>query len=149
MNIPSIFQGTPGNDNLCFTNGSDVYTFNIGDGQDTIYSFNSSNNPDTINFGTGISKANTVFSFNGRDLLISFVGSTDSILLSNVMMNGSSASNFVFADGANYNLNEIIYGLVPEIDGTEGDDSLFASSNYQKIYGYGGDDYIETKGWSW
>ena len=62
--------------------GNDTYLFNLGDGQDTIYEYDTTaGNVDTLRFGEGITGANISVSRNGFDLVLSINGTTDQITI--------------------------------------------------------------------
>ena len=74
--------GGRGNDYLQGGEGSDTYIFSKGDGQDTIYDYDTNpNNKDTIQLGADI--LNTIFKKQGNNLNISFADSDDSISVQN------------------------------------------------------------------
>lgn len=100
-------EGAAGNDHLYGDAGDDLYIYNLGDGADTI---TEASGTDTISFGTGITKNNIVFNSNADgDLIITFTGSTDSIVIPSALISGNNQiENFVFADGTSYTYEEVL-----------------------------------------
>ncbi len=71
-------RGGVGNDHLYGGEGSDTYQFALGDGQDRILN-RDRHGDDTLFFGEGIAKESLWFTRDGRDLVISILGSHDQI----------------------------------------------------------------------
>jgi len=94
----TIYGGT-GNDLIEGGNGDDKYIFNLGDGQDTIDDYLGN---DTIAVETEAS--NLKFSRNGQDLLISIIGTTDSVQINN-WYNNSNYKVETFASSDGYTLS--------------------------------------------
>ncbi|OWQ46363.1 hypothetical protein CDL60_12820, partial [Roseateles noduli] len=81
--------GGLGNDSLMGYDGADVYRFGIGDGADTIdnsspqASESNDETGDKLLFGAGIAPEQIRLARNGQDLVLSIVGSSDKVTLSN------------------------------------------------------------------
>ena len=91
INSDDILDGGLGNDILVGADGSDIYRFNAGDGQDIIQDAGAGDS-DRIQI-SGYDEADLIFSrhpANTNTLVIEFVGSTDKITVVNGM-SGSSA----------------------------------------------------------
>jgi len=137
--------GGIGNDYINGHSNHDLYIFNLGDGNDTVY-----DNPtqytidDTIKFGEGITKENIIFNTQGNDLIVTYTNSTDSVRVIDFFYRYSqnNIENFVFADGTSYNFGEVL-GL-SAVRGTGANDTLSGSDQSEKIYGYSGDDSLEA-----
>ena len=147
--------GGLGNDHLQGDNGNDTYVFNLGDGQDSIYNFDSAevNNAitsyDRLVFGMGINPADIQFSINpnnGNHLLISIAGTTDSILIQNYFANPSifALDSIEFADGTVWSSSQIASMVSPllHLVGDNNDNSLEGTNTHDLIEGLGGDDYL-------
>ncbi|MBR6626349.1 MAG: hypothetical protein IKL04_00010, partial [Lachnospiraceae bacterium] len=77
-----LINGGVGNDTLDGGAGSDIYLFNPGDGADTISDYDTTENSvDTIAMGATADQL--VFSQSGSDLLISVLGTADSVRVQN------------------------------------------------------------------
>lgn len=75
-----ILVGGAGDDYLEGGIGNDTYIFNIGDGNDTIYDYDSTTgNNDTLQIGT--EAKNLLFSKSGNNLLISILDTQDSVTI--------------------------------------------------------------------
>jgi Ca2+-binding RTX toxin-like protein len=89
-------------------NSSNIFIFNLGSGQvtviDELRTANTTNSTDMIQFGAGVTIANTRFLVQGTDLQILYGIHGDSILIKNFapngITNGQSISEFLFSDGS-------------------------------------------------
>ncbi|WP_275672470.1 calcium-binding protein, partial [Thermomonas alba] len=78
----AVFVGGKGNDVLIGGYYSDRYVFNLGDGQDTIQEINGGyTNTDVLAFGEGIDADRLWLERTGNDLLITVLGTEDSVLI--------------------------------------------------------------------
>ena len=75
-------NGGAGADTLFGGAGNDTYRFDLGGGADVIVNGDSRSTADRLLFGAGVAKEEVWFSKTGDDLLVSLVGSEDSILIS-------------------------------------------------------------------
>ncbi len=135
MNIPSIVQGTIGNDNLNFTNQNDIYIFNRGDGQDTINQFGSDNKIDTIKFGDGITRDDIDISKINGDLIVKIKETSDQITINDWVRNADSISSQILFDDGTVITKDDIETMAPQnlITGSTSDDWL-DSTDGQDIY---------------
>ena len=143
-----ILDGGAGNDNLSGEGGSDTYRFARGWGQDSINNNDAgAGKVDAIEFGAGITASDIVATRSGTNLILSLVGSTDRI----------TVTNYFNADGtSSYKLEEIrfIDGNVWDIAtvkelallGTAGNDSLTGYANADAINGGSGNDTLAGEG---
>ncbi|MDD3597480.1 calcium-binding protein, partial [Sulfuricurvum sp.] len=142
-----VLIGSTGNDTLNGGAGDDAYVFNIGDGIDTI---TDSAGSDTVVFGEGISADDVIIKLvaYSNDLIIglkeegvTFSDLSDKITLKNWFVSDSRIENFVFNDGTEWDVNDIIGGQA-----TEGDDIIRPAdvNTAANIHLLGGDDYIST-----
>lgn len=94
-------DGGGGNDVLQGGTGNDTYLFGRHRGRDTISeSDTTAGNVDTIRFGDGIAADQLWFQRKGGDLVVSIIGTSDSIAIRNWYTNsGSHAERFETADG--------------------------------------------------
>ncbi|MBV1916439.1 MAG: putative Ig domain-containing protein, partial [Pseudomonadales bacterium] len=75
-----LIKGGAGSDRLYGGSGDDTYQFNKGSGRDTV--FDSAGN-DSLAFGAGVDKEDLWFSRSGDDLLVSTIGESDQVTVSN------------------------------------------------------------------
>ncbi|TPN90017.1 calcium-binding protein, partial [Mesorhizobium sp. B1-1-5] len=95
-------SGDAGDDYLEGDSGNDTYSFNPGDGHDTIYDNGGTSDVDKLVFGAGINPADvTVTQTNsGHDLLLSIAGTGDTVTLRyQVDYAYGGVDQVVFADG--------------------------------------------------
>lgn len=156
--------GGTGNDLLSGESGDDVYRFARGDGQDVVSDDaqrGSSGGFDTIEFAAGIGSGDIIVSQanSGQDLVISIVGSTDSVTLAGQLTNASNLIEQVrFADGTVWNEaalrrlaqnansgNDAFYGsyLTDVMTGGAGNDTLDARDGGDILLGGTGDDLLQ------
>lgn len=150
--------GGLGNDYIAGGAGTNIYSFNVGDGNDTIVDTGTSK----LVFGSGITKSNIKFLANGNDLTIAFSNSTDTIKLTNQLV-GSCIQTLVFSDGSTYSAsefnnlleakngtaaNDTILGSVGSdlIYSLAGNDSIVSSSGFDTVYAGDGNDYVISTG---
>ena len=75
-----LIVGGAGNDTLDGGKGGDIYVFNVGDGADTINDYDTTaGNIDTL--AIGVAADQLVFEKSGSDLLISIMGTEDSVTI--------------------------------------------------------------------
>ncbi|MEG3789368.1 calcium-binding protein [Lysobacter sp. CCNWLW3] len=133
-----VLTGGAGDDYLVGGSGDDRYRFERGFGRDTIENIrygDKSSYTDTVEFGAGISPAEvTLRNRNGADLVLSFAGSDDELVIRNYFRDdgrsGSAVDAIRFADGTVWNVGTV---LAMTLHSGDGDDSL---------YGYGSDDLL-------
>jgi Ca2+-binding RTX toxin-like protein len=106
----NILVGGKGNDTLQGGTGNDTYTFNVGDGIDSIFDhdMNGSTNggTDTMKFGTGITESSVAFYMNGNDLVISY-GGTDTVTITNQSVANNTVEKVSLSDGYYLTSNDI------------------------------------------
>jgi Ca2+-binding RTX toxin-like protein len=106
----NILVGGKGNDTLNGGTGNDTYTFNVGDGIDSIFDhdMNGSANggTDTIKFGTGITESSVAFYMNGNDLVISY-GGPDTVTITNQSVANNTVEKVSLSDGNYLTSNDI------------------------------------------
>lgn len=137
-----VLAGGKGNDLLIGGEGSDTYVFGAGDANDTIFD-SGYNSYDLIRFGTGLSVYDMKFEGLNNDLLVSFNGMTDTLLIQEWFSKAGYAKveNFRF-------LNEIFAvgywdDMVLSNTGTDAADMLYADAvNSTTILGLAGNDSI-------
>ena len=142
-------DGGLGNDRLEGGDGGDTYIFNAGYGQDVIQDYQTSvfdNSPDAISFGAGLLASDIILNrvgANGRDLEVTFNGSTDRLLIENMLFTSFyEVEEFRFADGTTWTLDQI-YGEL--LGATAGNDVILGTDNADVISGLGGDDTLTGK----
>ena len=156
--------GGAGNDYLVGGNGADTYVFNKGFGNDSID--NTDNNAsaeeaDIIQFGEGISAANTVLQRQGFDLIIrvQYPGedlSDDTVRVYSYFdrqgTSSATVSAIVFADGTSWDYDYVLthWNSVPDagggqtVEGSDENDTLNGTNNNDIIIGHDGDDTIHA-----
>lgn len=149
----NIITGGKGDDTIYGSNYGDVFNFNIGDGKDVIYENSWTNSSelytDRIVFGDLINPSNIILNSSGSDLIITFQGSSDSIILKN-QLNGGTAQidRFVFQDGTTWSQSEINNRALVKT-GTDANDTLNGNNTAtygDTIYGGAGNDIISGLG---
>jgi len=83
-----ILNGGAGNDMLTGGAGDDTYFFSVGSGQDTINSYDSSSGKiDTVEFHDDINPDQVRVSRSGNDLVLTIIGTNDSLTIQNYLEN--------------------------------------------------------------
>ena len=158
--------GGPGNDLLLGGYGNDTYVFNRGDGQDTIYDYNTYNwwdggSDDVLQFGAGIAASDIAVSAtnNAQDLTFQIVGTTDRVTITHGFdtpanriehVNFADGTSWSFADVVNHRLvstpgNDVLYAapdLSATLSGGAGDDTLNGGSGNDTLIGGPGNDLL-------
>ncbi|MBD9425934.1 calcium-binding protein [Pseudomonas sp. PDM15] len=159
-----VLDGGAGNDSLSGDAGSDVYRFSRGWGQDTVSNNDSSTGKvDAIEFAADIAPSDIQVTRSGDNLILSLVGSTDKVTVSNYF-NSNGASNYKleeirFAGGTVWALADIkqmtVYGTahndsladwdnLGELHGGAGNDTLDGGNGTNRLFGEAGDDVLRT-----
>ncbi|MCI4661101.1 MAG: AHH domain-containing protein [Neomegalonema sp.] len=135
-------SGGLGNDTLSGKDGSDLYLFAPGDGQDAIDE-NGFGDTDVLHL-TGYTRAQTSLSHEGADLLLGFEGSSDSVRLVNSLEDSLQDRVEVirFADGEEIGMADARAALL-EAQVTSGDDTVTGFSTADVLTGGAGDDLLE------
>ncbi|MDB5579874.1 MAG: hypothetical protein JWR80_5050 [Bradyrhizobium sp.] len=141
-------DGKAGNDLLEGGDGSDIYLFGRGYGQDEIRESLTTVNlgeDDELRFGAGITLADLGFAQDGNDLVITIVGTTDSVRLAGEFNNNSwfswnDVERFSFADGNFITRNDVQQILLA---GTPGNDHIIGFFDANTLDGGAGDDLLE------
>ncbi|MBE5885800.1 MAG: hypothetical protein E7284_05275 [Lachnospiraceae bacterium] len=128
--------GGAGNDELEGGAGQDTYIFNLGDGVDTIYDYESILNSDKIVFGTGVNPVDVTMERVGENLVVKY-SATDSFTVQGAyrVINPEGlcfVESMEFADGTVWNTEDIANRANIHI-GTEGDNSM---KGYEQKFGY-------------
>ncbi|MFN7121197.1 MAG: calcium-binding protein [Hydrogenophaga sp.] len=141
-------DGGAGNDNLDGGFGNDIYRMYRGMGQDTVNEYDSTTgNLDTVWVESAVSSTQMKVTRSGTyDLLLSIVGTTDTLMLKDWFRSTHcKIEQLQFADGTLWNatvLSNLSQGAITEgADLVHGDDVLADTLN-----GLGGDDTIEGLG---
>ncbi|MDD3483404.1 calcium-binding protein [Azovibrio restrictus] len=142
-----ILIGGIGNDNLQGEGGNDIYRFSRGDGQDSVYDYDTTaGNKDVIELGAGISTSDVRITRSGDYMILNIVGSTDKVTVSNYFYNDGDSAYLIeeirFADGSVWDLKTI---KSMAIKSTSGNDSLYGYATADTISGGAGNDYIYGK----
>uniref|UniRef100_UPI0027D29524 calcium-binding protein n=1 Tax=Acinetobacter sp. YH18001 TaxID=2601197 RepID=UPI0027D29524 len=157
-----ILIGGIGNDHLDGGAGSDSYYFSLGDGQDTINSYeNASNKLDQIVFAEGIRPDHIILKRSGNDLIVKY-SSDDQVSVKGFFdSNGVTAyriDQIVFNDGTSWNVdyiknqvlvategNDTIQGYSSNdvLTGDAGNDTIYGNAGNDTLIGGTGNDYLE------
>jgi Ca2+-binding RTX toxin-like protein len=101
-------RGGLGNDNLAGGDGSDLYFMGRGDGKDTVQNADTDSGYDMLMFDTGVGNDQLWFEQNGNDLIVSIIGTSDSVTVQSWY---SSAANRIdriqVADGQYINGSDV------------------------------------------
>jgi len=142
----NTLDGGAGNDTLQGGAGSDTYLFNLGDGQDTIYEYDTTaGNIDTIRFGTGISANDIGCGRSGGNLILSINGTADQLRIQN-WDNGDAyrIERVEFADGTVWGAADLPSQLFElPLTGTSGNDNLSGDSGNNTLDGGAGNDTLQ------
>jgi len=142
--------GLTGNDLLLASGGNDIYSFNIGDGNDTLdLTAGSPAGQVQLQFGTGISEIGLIVENIGNDLLIR-TSEADSLLLKSWSTYSSQVSSIQFTDGGKYYNSGIAVGsgfingdlLDNFVVGSQSNDFIASISGNDLLYGGSGDDTL-------
>ncbi|WP_157489309.1 calcium-binding protein [Lysobacter sp. Root916] len=147
-----LLVGGTGDDYLIGDSGYDRYRFDRGFGHDTIENVRYGDRggyTDDVEFGAGISPADvSAKNRNGQDLVLSFAGSDDQLVILNYFRDdgrsGYAVDNIRFADGTVWNVATV---MAMALQSTDGDDSLFGYDSDDSLSGgLGGDDLHGGRG---
>ncbi len=142
-----IIIGGYGDDNLQGQGGNDIYRFSRGDGQDSVYDYDTTaGNKDVIELGAGISTSDVRITRSGDYMILNILGSTDKVTVSNYFYNDGDSAYLVeeirFADGTVWDLNKV---KELAIQSTDGNDTLYGYATADTISCGAGNDYIYGK----
>ncbi|MBJ3591097.1 hypothetical protein JGC56_08045 [Salmonella enterica subsp. enterica serovar Saintpaul] len=112
-----LISGGTGNDTLKGYYGSDTYLFNAGDGQDIITEgYSHSGEVDTLCFGEGLRATDAVIQRTGKDLVINFTGSSDSVTVKSFFRDSKSqVEHITFTDGTDWLVEDILNHVEDDI----------------------------------
>ncbi|MGL1919994.1 MAG: cadherin-like domain-containing protein [Hyphomicrobiales bacterium] len=103
-----VIEGGLGNDELHGRDGSDIYVFTRGDGQDTIED-NGFNDTDQLVIHGYLPNELVAQNVNGTDLLLTFVGTDDSVTIINTLndVHYDQIEEFIFDDGTALSIQDM------------------------------------------
>lgn len=104
--------GGAGNDQLYGGTGNDRYLFNAGDGSDTIVESGASTDNDELEFGVGIDWNELWFRQQGNNLVISVLGTTDSVTVKDWFAGPGNVVETIKAGDGNLLRHTDVAGLV-------------------------------------
>ncbi|MEN7433720.1 calcium-binding protein, partial [Chromobacterium sp. TRC.1.1.SA] len=164
----SVLEGGKGDDTLTGGGQSDIYIFNLGDGNDVI--INGSVGVDIkhyseIRFGAGIAEADVKVVRAGNDVLLKHINGQDSILIRNWFLGEVNwISKVAFSGGVSWTglqINQWSSGIVVGgagndaltgsagndlLDGGDGDDTLIGGGGNDTLKGGAGNDVLISAG---
>ena len=142
-------DGGVGNDYLAGGGSSDVYIFDRGYGQDTIYDYSENlflEDVDRVEFGSGITAEDLDISRSGDRLTFTVRDSGDSLTIpkqfhyNTLHWRDYRIEEFHFADGGFWTENDVMLLL---LQGTDGDDLLVGFDGADTLDGGAGNDRLE------
>lgn len=141
-------SGGSGNDSMYGDLGADVYSFGLGDGADVLQDNNTSGaaTTDAVVFGAGITVDQVIFSASGDHMVATIENTTDALTIQNQLGTATNyhVEEFRFADNTVLSRADAIARLVTV--GTESGETIWGSSNNDRIYALGGNDYVYGQG---
>jgi len=141
--------GLAGNDSLDGRDGSDVYVFNSGDGQDSIYDYFSSDT-DILVLGVGLDPTTLAITRSTTDIddvTLSF-GASGSIFIDEAFENagaGYAIEEFQFGDGTVWSKADLLNAYITRSQ-TAGNDSIVAGEGAETVAGLDGNDTLSGLG---
>ncbi len=150
-----VLNGGTGNDMLYGGSGGDTYSYNMGDGQDTID--NSGGGVDWLMFGEGITLDKLTFNRSGDDLVITIDNGSDQITVLNWFVNSDNKIEYIKPDGGGgltpaqvesmlggTGFDNIVEGTSASeiLDGSTGNDQIIGYAGNDQLYGYDGNDEL-------
>jgi len=142
-------SGGVGNDVLEGGQGNDIYQFARGDGQDVISGY--STDPlkiDTIQLLAGIAVSDVRLTIVGASLVVSIIGTTDSLTVSGYFYSSQSNSHLIdqfhqiqFADGTIWDKATILNKVIAS--GTLSHQMLIGTANNDSLLGNAGNDTLD------
>jgi Ca2+-binding RTX toxin-like protein len=143
-----VVEGGKGNDIIYIGQGNDTLIYNLGDGNDTISSFDNTSKSyiDKIIFGEGITKDNIkIYRDGGNNSNVYIEFSNGEKITLNSYLGSLTSHNQIdfleFSDGSSMSKDEII-NILKIYNGSENNDIIFDTVWDDTIYGNGGDDNI-------
>jgi len=138
-------DGGAGNDRLEGHGGGDTFVFGLGYGSDVINAYIGQVNydqPDTVQFGAGITASMLSLARDGEDLVISITGTSDQLRIEDQFDHYSWIENFAFADGSSWtrqHINDLL------LVGTSGNDVLIGYESDDVLDGGAGNDVLKGR----
>jgi Ca2+-binding RTX toxin-like protein len=121
--------------------------FDAGYGRDTIYENSTADTADQVRIGTGLASTGISYSRQTNDLVVSFDGTTDQLVIGNFLLGSQyRVETLVFSDGSTIALDQSLADQLVRVSGTASDDTLSGSPGYDVIYGLGGNDTLNGLG---
>ena len=160
-NDNDVLTGGAGNDYLSGDAGSDTYVFGRGDGQDSVYNYDTGAGVDTIALSGGLLPSEVSLSRTGDNLVLSIIGTTDKLtvqLYFNQDANGPYVVDEIrFENGTTWDVatvktlvqqatagNDYLYGYATDdvLDGQDGNDYLYGKAGNDTLSGGAGSDQV-------
>lgn len=141
--LDDVIDGGKGNDRLLGRSGSDVYLYNIGDGNDIILDASTDGDTNVLRLGPDISESNLVMKRSENDLVISFNNNDGQVSINNYFLSDSYQLDIELSSSKVFSVDEIRTLVVTS---TSGDDDIEAFDNDETIYLGSGNDRIKGNG---
>ena len=139
-------SGAEGHDYLSGQNGGDTYVFNRGDGSDIILDYGNSDGDDVLQIGGYLISESIITKIgNTNDLRISFIGTSDQIVVRDAL--GGSSRNQIewihFPDDVIPPVSiDDVRATINDIAATPGDNTIYGTDTYDTLAGGAGKDYL-------
>ncbi|MGB5777844.1 MAG: calcium-binding protein, partial [Allopontixanthobacter sediminis] len=150
FDLSDRFEASAGNDILRGGDSGDTYVFGAGSGKDTIRESVSNANfddDDVVEFAAGITAADLALSRSGNDLIVSLVGTTDTLTIKDqfrfsAYFTWNDIEAFRFGDGSEWTAANVRQQL---LQSTSGNDHLIGFGDNDYLDGGSGNDILEGK----
>jgi Ca2+-binding RTX toxin-like protein len=143
-------DGGAGNDKLYGRGGGDTYLFGRGYGNDTIedrWATVYEDQPDRVLFKDDVSPQDVTFTRDGNDLLISIVGTSDTLRITSQFYTAFmfQVEHFQFADGTVYGVDDVNRMVIAN-QRTPGNDTVLGFDGPDTLDGGAGNDLLNGAG---
>lgn len=144
----NTYEGGTGNDLLRGSCLSDVYIFNRGDGNDTLYELELTGQPtgqvDILRFGAGVKAEDLEVFRNGTDVVFKLTDGSGQLTVKNWATTGTAnqIERVEFADGSYWTVADIASQFSNRVTGSSLDDTLSGTASKDSMHGLEGSDTL-------